>query len=624
MYKEYFGFYEKPFNVTPDPRFIYTNPAYQEAYASLLYGIRERKGFIVLTGEVGTGKTTLLRRLMGNLQEPVHFVFFYNTTLTFDELLSFACEDFGLEVAGKGRLHQIEALNDFLLERLQKDGTGVLLIDEAQNLDDAVLESLRLLSNLETSSEKLLQIVLVGQPELEQKLAQPKLRQLKQRVAIHCQLDCLKEREVGPFIYHRLRLVGCERHDLFTAEAIQHIALYSKGVPRLINIICDSALLVTYSTDQQQVSVAMIEEVAQDLHLKIGVRAPREMVSLESISLSPSTAESHFSGSTKKEAAEKVEEVPVPVARSVPEKPRSLWWVGGGALAALLLFAGAPFSPQYGERFATITGQVKSWFSDVGDHFISLTHQLTGRVGGSEKHKREKISAQDQSDRYLNGNVQPQENPSLGQQAMDLAARGQEASVSESAMENLRVVAGPSVSVLGQSVEGVSVPVKQPDQKMAVLATNNVRTQPTQSVMVRQGATISAIILEAYGTYNALALDLIKEFNPHIVTLDKIATGEQLKLPSLTRETLLREQSDGSYHLILASFTNLGRANEFAQRVRRRGYTVRVTPQPVSATIILQRVEIESLQNPEEVSQAWKLVNLQNVFSANPVPAGNV
>jgi general secretion pathway protein A len=622
MYTEYFGFYEKPFNVTPDPRFFYANPAYQEAYASLLYGIRERKGFIVLTGEVGTGKTTLLRRLMGNLQEPVHFVFFYNTTLTFDELLSFACEDFGLEVAAKGRLYQIEALNAFLLELLQKDGTGVLLIDEAQNLDDAVLENLRLLSNLETSSEKLLQIVLVGQPELEQKLAQPKLRQLKQRVAIHCQLDCLKEREVGPFIYHRLRLVGCERRDLFTAEAIQRIAWYSKGVPRLINIICDNALLVTYSTDQQQISVAIIEEVAQDLHLKTGVRAPREMVSLESISLSPSIAESHFSVSTKKEAAEKAEEVPVTVAWSVPGRSRSLWWVGGGALAALLL-AGATFYPQYRERLAAIGGQVENWFGDAGKHFISLTHQPTGRAGGSEEQKKEKIPAQDQSDRYLNGQVQPQENPSLRQQAVDLATQGQEAFVSESAMENPRVVAGPSVPALEQSVEGASIPVKQPDQKMAVLATNNVKTQSTQSVVVRQGTTISAIILEAYGNYNALALDLIKEFNPHIVTLDKIATGEQLKLPSLTRETLLREQSDGSYHLILASFANLAKANEFAQRVRRQGYSVRVTPQPVSATIVLQRVEIESLKNPEEVSQAWKLVSLKNVFSATAVRAGN-
>jgi LysM repeat protein len=292
-------------------------------------------------------------------------------------------------------------------------------------------------------------------------------------------------------------------------------------------------------------------------------------------------------------------------------------------LAALLLFAGATFSPQYRERLAAIGGQVENWFGDAGKHFISLTHQPTVRAGDSEEQKKEKIRAQDQSDSYLNGQVQPQENPSLRQQAVNLAAQGQEAFVSESAIENPKVARASSVPAFEQSAEGASIPVKQPDQKMAVLDTNNVKTQSTQSVVVRQGTTISAIILEAYGNYNALALDLIKEFNPHVENLDKIATGEQLKLPSLTRETLLREQSDGSYHLILASFVNLAKANEFAQRVRRQGHSVRVTPQPVSATIVLQRVEIESLKSPEEVTQAWKLVSLKNVFSSTGVLAGN-
>ena len=200
MYTAYFGFREKPFNVTPDPRFFYTNPSYQEAYASLLYGIRERKGFVVLTGEVGTGKTTLLRRLMGNLGAATPFAYFYNTNLTFDELLSFVCKDLGLPAKHRGLLHNIEILNEFLIAQLKKGGTGVLLIDEAQNLQGEVLEKLRLLSNLETASEKLLQIVLVGQPELEIILDQPKLRQLKQRVAVRCRLGCLKYRDVGLFI----------------------------------------------------------------------------------------------------------------------------------------------------------------------------------------------------------------------------------------------------------------------------------------------------------------------------------------------------------------------------------------------------------------------------------------
>lgn len=268
MYTAYFGFQEKPFTVTPDPRFFFPNPVHHEAYASLLYGIRERKGFIVLSGEVGTGKTTLLRRLMNNMEASVRFVFFYNTTLTFEEIVSFTCEDLGLSTKDGGRLSKIQALNEFLIEQLKKGGTGVLLIDEAQNLREEVLENLRLLSNLETASEKLIQIVLVGQPELETKLDQPSLRQLKQRIALRCRLDRLKDREVGPFIHYRLRAVGYERQDLFLPEAIQRVALYSKGIPRLINMICDNALLIAYAASRKTVSAEMIEEVASDLRLK--------------------------------------------------------------------------------------------------------------------------------------------------------------------------------------------------------------------------------------------------------------------------------------------------------------------------------------------------------------------
>jgi general secretion pathway protein A len=274
MYTSYFGFREKPFNVTPNPRFFYTNPSYQEAYANLLYGIHERKGFLVLTGEVGTGKTTILRRLMENLESNLRFVFFYNTTLTFEELLSFICEELGLRFHGEGQLPKIQALNEFLLEQLKKGSTGVLFIDEAQNLSEKVLENLRLLSNLETSTEKLLQIVLAGQPELERKLDQPELRQLKQRIFLQWRLDSLTEEEVGAFIDYRLKAVGYKRNDLFSRDAIRQIAFYSKGIPRLINIICDNALLIAYGASQKKVPADIIKEVARDLRLGSEVRLP--------------------------------------------------------------------------------------------------------------------------------------------------------------------------------------------------------------------------------------------------------------------------------------------------------------------------------------------------------------
>src|SRR5262247_693625 len=239
MYNSHFGFLESPFSVTPDPRYFYTNPVYLEAFATLRYGIEAKKGFIVITGEVGTGKTTLLRKLLHNLEDTVHSVFIFHTYPSFPELLQFTLHDLGLAPKNTSKVTMLQELGDYLIQQHQRGHTVAALIDEAQNLNDAVLEDLRLLSNFETTREKLLQIVLVGQPELEAKLERPELRQLKQRIAIRCRLDHLKARNVGPFIYHRLRIAGCERQDLFTPEAIQRITVYSKGIPRLINTICD-------------------------------------------------------------------------------------------------------------------------------------------------------------------------------------------------------------------------------------------------------------------------------------------------------------------------------------------------------------------------------------------------
>src|ERR1051325_4851877 len=220
MYNSYFGFHESPFSVTPDPRFFYANTVYREAFVTLRYGIDAKKGFIVITGEVGTGKTTLLRKLLQTLEDTVHSVFVFNTYLSFPELLELTLHDLGLSSNGQSKLAMIQQLNAYLIEQLKIGHTVTILIDEAQNLKDEVLENLRLLSNLETDQEKLIQIVLMGQPELQTKLAQPRLRQLRQRVALKCRLHPLKTTEVGPYIDSRLQAIGYEgpRSEEHTSE----------------------------------------------------------------------------------------------------------------------------------------------------------------------------------------------------------------------------------------------------------------------------------------------------------------------------------------------------------------------------------------------------------------------
>jgi len=269
MHKDFFGFRDNPFKVTPDPRVFYTNPTYERAYANLLYGICERKSLIVLTGEVGTGKTTLLRRVMTHLGYTFHFAYFSYTTLPFDELLSFLFDDLGLPQKPQGRLQQMKALKECLIAQQQQGEISALLIDEAHNLDAPLLENLLALADLTSAGESLLPIALVGQPELEKTLSHPELSRVRQMIALHCQLDRLKEREVGPFIVHRLRAVGYGRKDLFPQATVQRIAWYSQGIPRRINIICDNALLLAYAASQKTVTTAMIEEVVKDLQLKV-------------------------------------------------------------------------------------------------------------------------------------------------------------------------------------------------------------------------------------------------------------------------------------------------------------------------------------------------------------------
>ena len=267
VYDEHFGFSDLPFSISPNPRFVYDNPFYREAFATLCYGIEARKGFIVVTGEVGTGKTTLLRAVMHNLESTVHTAFIFNPKLTFSQLLRSIFNELGITESGQDRLTLITKLNNYLLEQLKKDHVVAILIDEAQDLSDDLLEEIRLLSNLETDSGRLIQIVLMGQPELEQRLEQPHLRQLKQRIALRCRLTPLPKSEVGSYINYRLKKAGYQGKEIFEAKAIEKISLNSQGIPRIVNVICDNALLIAYASSKKKVSAEIVEEVARDLQL---------------------------------------------------------------------------------------------------------------------------------------------------------------------------------------------------------------------------------------------------------------------------------------------------------------------------------------------------------------------
>ena len=266
MYESYFSLKEKPFTTTSNPAYLFLSKRHQEALSHLLYGIKERIGFIEITGEVGTGKTTLCRALLNQLDEKTKSAFIFNSNMTGTQLMQTIVEDLGIPASEKGRGSLFSALNRFLIKQLSLDNNVVLIIDEAQNLSGKLLEQIRMLSNLEAENQKLIQIVLVGQPELREKLNSPSLRQLRQRIAIRCQIKALTQEESALYIEHRLRRAGSNGGGpLFDWEALDEIYQYTGGIPRLINIVCDRALLTGYVAEQKNIGREIIRRSIQEI-----------------------------------------------------------------------------------------------------------------------------------------------------------------------------------------------------------------------------------------------------------------------------------------------------------------------------------------------------------------------
>ena len=270
MYRAFFGFREKPFNLTPDPKFLYLNASYREALAALHYGVVERKGFVSLIGEAGTGKTTLLRRLLAEIPRDTRSVLVINPAIGFEDMLRFILSDLGRPPApGSTKLDMLEALNVELLDSLARGGNVVVLIDEAQDLTIPVLEELRLLSNLETAKEKILQLVLAGQPELDAILARKEIRQLRQRISVRARLRPLARKEVEAYVGARIAAAGGDVRGLFTKPALFRLWWFSGGVPRLVNAACDNALVNAYAAGRRTIRWREIGEAMRDLRRQV-------------------------------------------------------------------------------------------------------------------------------------------------------------------------------------------------------------------------------------------------------------------------------------------------------------------------------------------------------------------
>jgi general secretion pathway protein A len=266
MYESYFALNQKPFTITSNPSFLFLSHKHKEALAYLIYGIKERVGFIEITGEVGTGKTTLCRALLNQLDEKTKTAFIFNSNLTENQLMQTIVEDLGIKTKKKDKGSLFSELNRFLIEQLSLGNNVVLIVDEAQNLSNRLLEQIRMLSNLEAENQKLIQIVLVGQPELREKLKAPELRQLRQRIAVRCHLESLRPEELPLYIQHRLKMAGANGlAPQFGEQALEEIYRYSSGIPRLVNILCDKALLMCYVLEKREIDGHIIGQCINEI-----------------------------------------------------------------------------------------------------------------------------------------------------------------------------------------------------------------------------------------------------------------------------------------------------------------------------------------------------------------------
>lgn len=263
MYETFYGLKEKPFNLNPDPDYFYMSPGHENVYTHLEYAIQESKGFVVVTGEVGSGKTTLINYLLCKIPETIHVGIINNTFVEPQELLKMICQEYELQVDDSDKTVLLTRFYSYLIEQYSRKERVILIIDEAQNLPETSLEEIRMLSNLESEKHHLIQMILVGQPQLKEKLQRKSLEQFVQRVTVYCHLDGLDKAQVEHYIHHRLRVAGADHLDIFDPEAIKALYKHSMGIPRLINTLCDAAMVYGYADEAKVIGRELIEAVAQ-------------------------------------------------------------------------------------------------------------------------------------------------------------------------------------------------------------------------------------------------------------------------------------------------------------------------------------------------------------------------
>ena len=539
MYCEHFGFTEKPFDMTPDPKYLYLSPSHKEVLASLIYGIRERRGFITIVGEVGTGKTTLLNAALDQLDENTKAAYIFNTSVTFEQMLNMALFELGLNKSDESlsKTHAIDRLNNFAIEQLALGGNVALIIDEAQNLDTRSIESLRLLSNLETRKHKLIQLIIAGQPELDAILGRHELRQLTQRISLKRYVIPLSKKETNDYIRHRLAVADFKGSHLFDRRAQKLIWEYSHGIPRKINILCDNAFLTGYGAKKKRITTSLMAEAIKDL-----TWSP----------FSPSIAP------------------PAPMAtKTIEERPRVNTWsmprrlslAPGLALIAVLIFGVGfilkHFDLSWPENISRLSqhvfqpqkmspgaGSVKTPAATLPDDDVqaSMTRKVESARIPAEEVEATPVPAEEvEAAPVPVEEVEAASVPAEEVEAASVPAEEVEAARVQAEEADLAsTAAAVQTQFLPESVDTPEETKKEEAQLVAeettegpdaLQALEGPRQRPPLNLFIRPGDTLGKIIKEHYGSYNKEILSAVLHENPEIQNPDRILAGQILKLP---------------------------------------------------------------------------------------------
>lgn len=674
MYCEFYQLTERPFNVTPDPKFLYLNARYREALASLNYGITQRKGFITLIGEAGTGKTTLLKKLLEDLDTKTKSVFIFNTNVTFEEILEYIFAEFDLPVHNGKKLYMLQRLNSFLLEELRGGSNVALLIDEAQDLEFSVLEDLRLLSNLETAKEKILQIVLSGQPELGQKLSNPILRQLRQRIGINCRLLPLSRDEITEYIRFRLQAAGCPDLRLFSREAEDQIYHFSRGIPRLVNVVCDNALVIGYALGKKRIGADVITEAAADL-LSVELSTEESHTAQRPISVSaaqsPAAAQSNrwrarlgvaglvlaamvvgllsVGRTTFKRKPQT--KLPVPAASQSLEviRPGSQpQGTGVGypapagigandandeapnrglpdAPAAKGLAMGEPQNAPAAKAPAPVEVVAPSTPRGDADRVAKVDEQAPSRVPHALEHNAtterqaahpiERPIAPKAAERPA-----PQDAPRLAANPAEQSDPDRLAKTDAPLRPSAEAAVQPPAHAPEHSEDAVQPAPDSGESDGAADAPEPVQTGAPPRldgiqfarVVVHGGDSMSAIAARKYGQASYTILDLLKLANPELRDIDLISVGQTIRLPELSEGFPILNDGSGHYALLVFSTPQLGRASNLRKALHARGFEVHVSGGNVGAQKPIYRVAVSGFTDRDEVVAVGK--QLQRLF----------